>query len=496
MHIKLSGVDVSKAKKTVVLLAKKGPELLSKSSQFDKHNAAQVEKALKATRFKGANGQVMVMPTPNLDDVDRVIVVGLGAQKGLKEGQARVTGITLGKELDKLGTDNATVIFENPEKSEVGEVASAKEFLEGINLSLYRFEAHKTAIKADDKAKFKTLTLMTEAHKDKDLVNECSTLPELFEGVKLTRDMINQPANIVNADTFVKEAQKLKKLGIEVKIMRDKELKKAGLDLMLSVNKGAAQEAALIIMKWTGAGKKDAYKAIVGKGVTFDSGGYSLKPSDGMVTMKADMGGAGAVIGTMRALAGRKTKANVIGVCGCVENMVNEHANRPSDVVKSYKGLTVEINNTDAEGRLVLADALAYIIDKEKPSEVIDLATLTGACMIALGNEFAGLFSNNDDLVKELTAAGKHSGENVWRLPITPGYHKQLKSSVADLSNIGTRWGGASTAAAFLERFVGKTKWAHIDIAGVALAEKTGNNLLSGATGFGVRLLTRYYEKA
>lgn len=496
MQVRLARLDARKAKKTVILFSRSGNRLLPQASLFDQAYGGVVSKALKNSRFNSASGQVFLIPTPALQGVSEVIVAGLGAPGKLKANSLRETGIALGKEIDRIGSKTATLVMEPIEKSRVNGVDATVECVEGIYLALYRFENYKTTLKPADAACFETLNVMVDGRATRGVKTEIEKLDALFAGVNLTRDLVNHPANTVNALYIAKEAEALKQLGLEVQVLRQKELEQNGLRLMLSVNNGSDNEPALIIMKWNGAGKKAPKHALVGKGVTYDTGGYSIKPSDGMVSMKGDMAGAAAIVGTMKSLAGRKAKVNVVGVAACVENMINGKATRPSDIIKSYKGLTVEINNTDAEGRLVLADALAYIIDKEQPAEVIDMATLTGACMVALGAEFAGLFSNSERMASCLTTAGEAAGENLWRLPVTPGYHRLLKSQVADVSNIGGRFGGASTAAAFLEKFVGTTNWAHIDIAGVALGEKVGGGSLPGANGFGVRLLTRYLESA
>jgi leucyl aminopeptidase len=318
-----------------------------------------------------------------------------------------------------------------------------------------------------------------------------------MEGVAITRDLVNLPPNYANPDLMVETAKNLKKDKISVQILGEKELAKLGMGMLLAVGQGSEQESRLIVMKYNGDGKAP-YKAVVGKGVMFDTGGYDIKPAAGMLHMKADMGGAGAVMGMMKALAKRKSKVNVIGVCGCVMNMVSAKAFLPSDILTSYKGLTVEVGNTDAEGRLVLGDALAYIIDKEKPVEVLDIATLTGAVMMALGGSYAGIFTEHTNIAKGLKKAGKYTGENVWRLPVNKKYGSMLKSKIADIGNMAdSPWGGASTAAAFLQKFVGDTPWAHIDIAGVAMTEKIGGNIpVSGAGGFGVRLLVNYLENS
>jgi leucyl aminopeptidase len=317
-----------------------------------------------------------------------------------------------------------------------------------------------------------------------------------MEAVELTRNLVNRPANLTNTLQMTAEAKKLEKLGVKVQVFGPKELEKMGANLILSVAAGSAHPAQMIVMKWMGAGKNAPVRAAVGKGVMYDTGGYTIKPREGMSGMKADMAGAAAVLGLMKALATRKSKVNVIGVCGCAENMINENATRVGDVIKSLNGLTVEVNNTDAEGRLVLADCLAYLVKNEKPTEIIDIATLTGACMQALSAYYGGLFTPHDDLAATLSKVGEKTGERLWRLPIGPEFHKQNSSEVADLSNMPVGMGGASSAACFLENFVGKTRWAHLDIAGVGMSGKVPGvtTSLVGATGFGLRLLLNYFE--
>jgi leucyl aminopeptidase len=320
----------------------------------------------------------------------------------------------------------------------------------------------------------------------------------LMAGSDLARDLVNLPPNVALPRTMAAEARKLSRLGVRVQVLDENRMEKLGMNLLLAVGRGASrdQQPRLILMKYQGAARDVPFRAVVGKGVMFDTGGYNLKPTGSMETMKCDMAGAGAVMGLIKALAMRKSRVNVIGVCGCAVNMVSDRAYLPSAILKSYQGMTVEIGNTDAEGRLVLADAMAYVIDREKPEELIDLATLTGACMVALGGQYAGLFSNNDRLAASLAKAGEATGERLWRLPVDDAY--AAKPQVADANNDGKRYGGASTGAVFLKKFIGETTWAHLDIAGVAFSEKMPEPIfpLKGATGFGVRLLVNYLENA
>jgi leucyl aminopeptidase len=329
-----------------------------------------------------------------------------------------------------------------------------------------------------------------------------AALDAVADGVYLARDLVNEPPNVLYPAEFARRAKALSKLGLKVEVLGEAEMKKLGMGSLLGVGQGSERESQLVVLRWTGArNKNEAPVAFVGKGVCFDSGGLSLKPGASMMGMKGDMGGAAAVTGTMRALAARKARVNAVGVIGLVENMPDGNAQRPDDVVTSMSGQTIEVLNTDAEGRLVLADALTYTQRKFKPKFVIDLATLTGAIMVALGNDHAGLFSNNDQLAARITEAGKAAGEAVWRLPLGDGYDKLIKSKIADMKNIGGPYAGSIVAAQFLQRFVEKGQaWAHLDIAGVAWQDGEQKPLSPGwGVGWGVRVLDRlvadHYEK-
>ena len=324
----------------------------------------------------------------------------------------------------------------------------------------------------------------------------------IYRGIELTRNLVTQPANILNPRNFVKEILKLKNIGITVEILNEKKMKSLGMNALLGVGQGSSNESYLAIMKWHGLkSSKEKPLAFVGKGVCFDTGGISLKPASHMEDMKYDMGGAGTVTGLMKTLALRKAKANVIGVVGLVENMADGNAQRPGDVVKSYSGQSIEVLNTDAEGRLVLADAIAYTEDKFNPKFIINLATLTGAIVVSLGNEYAGLFSNNDNLAKQIYETGLKDNEKAWRFPLHENYDRLMDSKIADLQNINYSGGGGSiTAAQFLQRFIKRgTPWAHLDIAGMAWTKKDSEVVPEGATGYGVKLLNRlvkeHYEK-
>jgi len=316
----------------------------------------------------------------------------------------------------------------------------------------------------------------------------------IAEGVALTKELVTEPANIIYPESFVERCKHLAELGVEISVLDDKDMAALGMGALLGVAQGSRRPARLLVMKWDGTGgSQERPVALVGKGVTFDTGGISIKPAAGMEDMKWDMGGAGAVAGAMKALAGRKAKAYVVGVCGLVENMPDGNAQRPGDIVTSMSGQTIEVLNTDAEGRLVLCDALHWVQEKYNPEYVVDLATLTGAIIVSLGSEYAGLFSNSDELADKLTAAGKASGDPLWRFPLSKAYDKMIDSPIADMKNIGGKGAGSITAAQFLGRFIKDgVKWAHLDIAGTVWADKAGPVWDKGATGFGVRLLDRF----
>ncbi len=320
----------------------------------------------------------------------------------------------------------------------------------------------------------------------------------VVDGVIIARDLVNEPPNVLFPEEFARRAAQLRKLGVDVEILDVKAMTKLGMGALLGVSQGSARPGRTVIMRWNGGKRGDQPVAFVGKGVCFDTGGISIKPAGSMEDMKGDMGGAACVVGLMQALAARKAKVNAVGAIGLVENMPDGNAQRPGDIVTSMSGQTIEIINTDAEGRLVLADVLWYVAKKFKPKFMVDLATLTGAIMVALGTEHAGLFSNNDELAERLTKAGLATGERVWRMPLGAEYDKQIDSQFADMKNTGGRHGGSITAAQFLQRFVDDTPWAHLDIAGTAMGAPKSEINQSWGSGYGVRLLNQlvaeYYE--
>jgi len=370
------------------------------------------------------------------------------------------------------------------------------EFAYGFELKSYNFDKYKS--KKDNVVQSIDLTV----NNLNSLKLKYKNFSSIKEGVFLARDLVSEPPNVLNPKKYTEEIKKLTKLGLKVEILNEKNLKQLGMHSLLGVGQGSQNETFLVVVKWNGA-KANFGKplAFVGKGVCFDTGGISLKPARFMEEMKYDMGGSAVVIGLMKCLATRKAKVNAIGVVGLVENMPDGNAQRPGDIVKSYSGKTIEVLNTDAEGRLVLADALTYTEKKFNPKFIIDLATLTGAIIMALGEEYAGLFSNNDKLSKELHDIGNKINEKVWRLPLHKNYDKLMNSAYADVQNINYAGGaGSITAAQFLQRFILKeTPWVHLDIAGMAFSKKAASLNSGGATGFGVRLLNdlikKHYEK-
>ena len=366
----------------------------------------------------------------------------------------------------------------------------------GFKLKDYRFEKYKNVSKKDFKID-EIRILGFHGKYSSDLERRIKHEIKCLDGIFLTRDLVSEPANVLYPQKFVEFCKDLKKKGVEIQIFDEKKLKTLGMNALLGVAQGSVRPARVMIMKWNGLKKKNSEPiAFIGKGVTFDTGGISIKPSSGMEDMKWDMGGAGVVAGLMYTLALRKAKANVIGAVGLVENMPDGNAQRPGDIVESLSGQTIEVLNTDAEGRLVLADVLWYVNKKFKPKLMIDLATLTGAIIVALGERYAGLFSNDELLVKKILDASKITKELVWQMPMDDEFDKLLNCPVADMKNItGTRGAGSITAAQFLKRFVGKTSWAHLDIAGVTWSKKGTKFARPGGTGFGVRLLDEFVKK-
>ncbi len=458
--------------------------------QLDKKTKGSVARALKTARFTGAKGQVVEILAPGGLDLDRLLVVGLGKADDFKVETAETLGSSAVARLLTSGEKTVTLLLQLPKGSTVDEAEAAARVAQGASLRSYRFDHYRTTQKKTDKP---TLAKVNIATSDTGAAKKAWRAPEaVANAVSFARDLVTEPPNVLYPEEFVKRARKLEDLGVEIEVLGEKEMTKLGMGALLGVGQGSERETQLLVMQWKGARDRNAQPiAFVGKGVTFDTGGISIKPAAGMDAMKYDMGGAAAVTGLMHALAGRKAKANVVGICGLVENMPDGNAQRPGDVVRSMSGQTIEVLNTDAEGRLVLADALWYCQNRFKPKFMVDLATLTGAIRISLGLDIAGLFSNNDELAERLTAAGKAEGEELWRMPMGERYDRMIDSPIADMKNIGGQFGGSITAAQFIQRFVNKLPWAHLDIAGTAWAEEARGSTPKGASGFGIRLLNR-----
>ena len=467
---------------TAVVAVAAGGKLMPAARDLDKAAGGALTKAIKASRFDGEIRQTLDVPAPAGVKLDRIVLLGLGKEKEIDDLAAESLGGTIVAKLNAMGAKGAAVNLDG--KADPARVAL------GATLRAYRFDKYRTKESAKDKPSLSALTVMSESPAK--ARRAFGPLAKVADGVAFTRDLVSEPANVIFPATLAREAKKLEKLGVKVRVFDEKQLKKMGAGALLGVAQGSARPARMVVMQWSG-GKKDAAPvAFVGKGVTFDTGGISLKPPGGMEDMKWDMGGSGVVIGLMKALAGRKAKVNAVGVVGLVENMPSGTAQRPGDIVKSMSGQTIEVLNTDAEGRLVLADALWYTQKEFKPRLMVDLATLTGAIIIALGHEHAGMMSNDDDLAEKLLAAGISTGEKLWRMPLADAYDKAIDCDIADMKNIGGRDAGSITAAQFLQRFVNEVPWAHLDIAGVTWSKKDAPTIPKGGTGFGVRLLDRF----
>lgn len=438
--------------------------------------------------FEGKKKTTLDLVAPAGLAVDRLIVLGIGKPDDLTRDDWRAFGGTVLASLRTAKASAATVLLDAPEGSDLTADLEA-EFAMGAKLRAYAFDVYKTTKKDGEKPK--DLKLALSVADQKATKKAWGSAEAIADGVILARNLVNEPANVLGPVEFAKKAQELEKLGVEVEVLGEKEMKKLKMGALLGVAQGSVRPPQLAVMRWNGGKKGTAPVALIGKGVVFDTGGISIKPAGGMEDMKGDMGGAAAVVGAMHAVAGRKAKANVIGVIGLVENMPDGNAQRPGDIVTAMSGTTIEVLNTDAEGRLVLADALWYTQEKYKPSIMIDLATLTGAVLVALGNLNAGLFSNSDELADNLLAAGKASGEPLWRLPLSKGYDKMIDTPNADVKNIGGRWAGSITAAQFLQRFANDVPWAHLDIAGTAFGAPKDEICQSWASGYGVRLLNQ-----
>ena len=464
--------------------------LFESAQKIDLQTKGHLKKSILSSLFKGKKNDVMNVLCPQDLPYDQVLVVGFGKSSDLCLNTIEEVGAKIMSCL--LHSPHDTVTIHMPDLPH-GEKAIAR-LLSGMELRSWQFNKYKTTNKEDTNKGPSTIIVPVTVVADVEAAFKKHQ--HVNQGNFLTRTVITEPPNVIYPESMVEQAKALKSLGVSVEVLDESAMRKLGMNALLGVGQGSIRESQLIILQWHGGAKSDAPLAVVGKGVTFDSGGISIKPSANMEDMKADMGGSGVVLGLMKALALRKAKANVVGIMGMVENMPSGSAQRPADIVKSMSGQTIEVLNTDADGRLVLADALWYTQDRFKPKHIIDLATLTGAIIVSLGHEHAGLFSNNDDLAEQLLACGKTVNELLWRLPLSKAYDKDIDSDIADVKNIGSNRGaGSITAAQFLQRFVNNVPWAHLDIAGMVWDKKPKNLTGKGPTGFGVRLLNTFIEK-
>ena len=456
--------------RVLVLTEEEVKKSTSKAVKFAKENFS----------FEGKFGQSAL--------VSETVLIGAGVAKKVDELALQKIGSSIVAFLNSVKIKQAAVLFESEDLAQVAF---------GGLLQSYRFNKYFENKKKDKELKIESLTFVTSDSSK--IQKEFAPLKILAENIFFVRDLVSEPANVLHPESYAEICETLKKDGLEVQVFGEAEMTKLGMHSLLGVGQGSYKESKMVILKWNGGKKGEAPLAFVGKGVTFDTGGISIKPSANMEDMKTDMGGSAVVVGLLRNLAQRKAKVNVVGAIGLVENMPSGNAQRPGDVVRSMSGQTIEVINTDAEGRLVLADVLHYTNTKFKPKFIVDLATLTGAIIVALADVYAGLFSNDDELAKKIESCGIKVGERAWRLPLGEEYDEMINSDIADMKNVGSgRGAGSTTAAQFLKRFVGETKWAHLDIAGVAWRGKGDAMAVKGASGYGVRLLNelvKTYEK-
>jgi leucyl aminopeptidase len=481
------------AKAALAVLAFEDGEFSPAAEALDAQMSGALKRAVDASRFKGAMGQTVTILAPSGAPAGRVVVVGAGKQSAFDASGAESAGAHAYNAVKNSGAE--TLLLMIPPAGVERQAHAAF----GIRLAAYRWDRHRPNEKADKKPTVKAVKIAVADTKA--AATAFAPLSSLADAICYARDLVSEPANILYPEEYARRVKDLAKLGLEIEVLGVKEMKKLGMGALLGVGQGSVRESQLVVMQWKGAkNPKAAPVAFVGKGVCFDTGGISLKNPEGMEEMITDMGGSAAVVGAMYALAARKAKVNAVGVLGLVENMPDGNAQRPGDVVTTMSGQTVEVINTDAEGRLVLADAVWYCQDRFKPKVIVDLATLTGAIVVSLGKDLAGLFANDETLASNLLAASQSSGEPLWRMPLPAQYNKHLETNAADMKNTGPRYGGSITAALFIQKFTNGVPWAHLDIASTAWKPgSTVPTIPSGATGFGVRLLDQlvadFYER-
>jgi leucyl aminopeptidase len=482
-HFSVSFHALDHAREPVVLAFVTEELILPPSLDPDGTFTASFAALARREAFTGKANTALDLVAPAGLACERLLVVGVGQQKAVEKLDWVQTG---GHAMGRLPSKRGATILAELHGAQLGADVAADLAL-GCGMRAYAFNKYKTKDQGDQSVKVVVATGDAAAAKRAFRAQQA-----VLDGVNLARDLVNEPPNVLGPEEFAERAESLSKLGVEVEVLDQKALRKIGMNALLGVAQGSKREARVVIMRWSGAKNDDARPiCFVGKGVCFDTGGISIKPAQNMEDMKGDMAGAACVVGLMQTLAARKAKVNAIGVIGLVENMPDGNAQRPGDIVTSLSGQTIEIINTDAEGRLVLADLLWYVQAELKPVFMIDLATLTGAILVALAQEHAGLFSNSDELSARLVSAGLATGEKVWRMPLAPEYDKMMDSKFADVKNAGGRNGGAITAAQFLQRFVNDAPWAHLDIAGTGMAAPQTETNRSWGSGWGVRLLNQ-----
>ena len=511
LSISFVAIDANEQSTTVLLVEKDG-KLSSLAAKMDKKSGGQLTRGAAAADFSGRRKSTVEILGARDVKAQRIILAGLGDPAELGQAEAQALGGAVYGAIAQRKTKSASIIVElKSRKTELSEAELAAWMAQGALLRSYRFDKYFTKATDEDgasgengptaRSKPKLTKLIMHVADPKAASRSYRRLKAVADGVFTARDLVNEPANSLGPLEFAAKAKALEKFGLAVDILDEKALKSLKMGALLSVGQGSARPSRVAVMKWFGArSKKAAPLAFIGKGVVFDTGGISIKPASGMEDMKGDMGGAACVTGLMQSLAERKAPVNAVGVIGLVENMPSSKATRPGDIVTSMSGQTIEVINTDAEGRLVLADIMTYAQQTFKPAMMIDLATLTGAILVALGKDHAGLFSNDDELAEQLSTAGEQTGEKVWRLPMNATYNKLINSKTADMKNVGGRLAGSITAAQFLQRFVSQKElpWAHLDIAGTAMASPASDTNCSWGAGWGVQLLDRlvadYYE--
>jgi leucyl aminopeptidase len=486
-QVKVSFADTRPSGSYALAIPVWGEDMLSdRLSGLDEGARTLAARSAEAQRFEREPAAIAETFVADGSGARRLLMVGLGGKRDDEALYEKVGGALAAKLLTsgetRLVVDLTGLGLGAEEAAKIGFGAAARG---------WRYDVYRTKLPKKQKPTLEEVVVVGAGDADGAWQHRSA----LLDGLSLTRELVTEPANIIYPESFVERVRgQLEPLGAAIEVLDEKQMAELGMGALLGVGQGSVRPPRLLAIRWNGAGDANKKPVVfVGKGITFDTGGISIKPAAGMEAMKWDMGGAGAVAGAMKAIATRKAKANVVGICVLAENMPDGNAQRPGDVVTSMSGQTIEVINTDAEGRLVLADAMTWAQRTYKPEILVDLATLTGAIIVSLGYEYAGLFSNDDGLADKLIEAGRSTGDKLWRFPLGEAYDKQMDSQIADMKNAGPREGGSIMAATFLQRFVDEgTKWAHLDIAGTVWANKPGSLYDKGATGYGVALLDRF----